>query len=287
MAYREKQNRSSLPFSLIKKMRARCFWGIGLFIGLSLTLFLCASCQLKSSSPALEWDPSPQAQIIRFYDPIQFPGLLPTYQDERMENHIPEAVVYGDGRILWVEYVYGGGIVSRRVMQGHFSHDEMIALLQRFKETGFFSWKDQYGSSLVEDGPPSSSLNVKLSRVQKGVVVNSDPPDGYRALCKLVGTGAGAKGVEYTPERAYLSAYPQFFGQDLEMQFPRWPVAEMGFSLQQLSESNGRYVDEETLRFTWNLVNADPAMPLVEDQGEIYLITLRVPNLSGHQPPDP
>jgi hypothetical protein len=35
------------------------------------------------------------------------------------------------------------------------------------------------------------------------------------------------------------------------------------------------------------VVNAEPALPLVEDQGEVYLITLLLPNLSNVRPPAP
>ena len=49
-----------------------------------------SACQLGQTQPKLEWDPSKEVQLIVVSDSSQFPGILPTYQDERMENYIPK-----------------------------------------------------------------------------------------------------------------------------------------------------------------------------------------------------
>lgn len=244
---------------------------------------LCASCRLAGRNPALEWDQSPQARIVRVSDPTRFPGVQPTYQDWRMDNHIPEGTLYGDGRIVWVEYAPGEDGISRHVMEGRLTEDQMTAVLERFVTAGFFTWKDQYGGSLHRDGPPASILAVRLSTAQRSVVVSGKPPRGFADLVALVSSGAGARGHEYVPERAYLNAYP--VSASHEGHLLSWPAEEFSFGLRQVSDSVGRYVEGPPLEFAWRQVNAQPANPLAEDQGEVYLITLLVPGLSNVEPP--
>ncbi len=262
-----------------------------LFITLLVVALAVSACQIRQPDPQIEWDTSPQTQLIRVQNLIQFPGILPTYQDERMENYIPEGILYGDGRILWVDYTYGGDFVSRRVMEGNLTEAEIKSLLQQFLETGFFTWKNTYGSTIRNDGPPNESIYVYLDTMTKGVIVNSNPPQGFESLRTLVSTGASAHGQDYLPDQGYLSVYPQYFDEAPNLQVPHWPVTEAGFTLKDLygdgEFENGIYVDGQVLAFAWQIINRDPRSPLVEDSGEVYLLTLRIPNLSVHQPPDP
>ena len=243
------------------------------------------SCGLPKRSPQVAWDTSPQAQIVRLSDPIRFPGIQPTHQDWRLDNHIPEGTLYGDGRFLWVEYLSGEHGISRRVMQGYLSKDEMTGLLQRVVDAEFFTWRDNYAGIPQADGPPSTILDVRLSTMQKSVAVSGAPPKGFAELVALIGSGAGASGQEYAPQRAYLSAYPGYGDQG--KQLPSWPARELGLALKDLSDRGGSYVEGPALEFAWRVVNAEPALPLVEDQGEVYLITLLLPNLSNVRPPAP
>ena len=74
-------------------------------------------------------------------------------------------------------------------------------------------------------------------------------------------------------------------------QIPHWPATEAGFTLKDLygdgGLENGIYVEGQVLAFSWQLINADPRNPLVEDGGEIYMLTLRIPNLLAHLQPNP
>ena len=70
-----------------------------------------------------------------------------------------------------------------------------------------------------------------------------------------------------------------------------WPADEAGFTLAELDDMDGafrgKYVDGQVLAFAWQLINANPHSPLVENDGEIYLITLQIPGLSMYNLPDP
>lgn len=262
-----------------------------LFITILTIALTGSACQIQQPEPQLEWDSSPKAQLVLVQTPILFPGTLSTYQDERMQNYIPESILYGDGRILWVEYNYENGIVSRRVLEGNLAPTEITDLLQQFIDSGFFSWKDTYGSSNRNDGPPNESIYVYLEALTKGVIVSSNPPQGFEDLRIMVSTGAGAHGRDYLPDQAYLSVYPQYSDEDPKSQVPPWPATEAGFTLKDLYSDggleNGTLVEGQALTLAWEIINRDPRNPLVEDSGEVYLLTLRIPNLSAQQPPDP
>ena len=255
---------------------------------------MVSACQFKRAAPKLEWDPSPEAQLIVVSDPIQFPGIKPTYQDESMENYIPEGILFGDGRILWVKYVYKDGITSRFMKQGFLSSEQIQALLQQFADSGFFSWKDQYSGSFIEDGPPAKSITVFLRDYSKSVVVsNAPPPQGFDELFSTIRSGAGVEGQDYRPDRAFLRAYRQFdqWGIDQASQIDSWPAESFGFSLADLESetgiAKGRYVDEEALAFAWQVINANPQRPLVEEEGVWYLLTLQITGLSNYNAPNP
>jgi len=271
-----------------------CKWKWLLSTILVSSPLIFSSCQLLRSDPDLDWDPSPQVRLIEVSDPIQFPGILPTYQDERMDNYLPEGILFGDGRILWVKYFYDVKTIKRRIMEDYLSGDEIKGLLQHFSQTGFFDWKDSYSGPFQEDGPPNKTITVCLKENIKTVVVNSaTAPQGYHELYELISSGGGAGGHEYVPELAFLSAYPQYFDWDEDegIQINRWPAAEAGFTLAELDEMGGaypgKYITGQILAFAWQLINADPGSPLVEDGGEIYLITLQIPGLSMYPLPDP
>ena len=154
--------------------------------------------------------------------------------------------------------------------------------------------EDQYSGPFLEDGPPNQVLTVHLREQTKSVIVNNaEPPQGYRELAQLISSGAGASGHAYIPGQAFLSAYPQMIewneGQGIEV--IRWPSDIAGFTLAELDEMGGafrgKYVDGQTLAFAWQVINASPHSPLVEEGGEIYLITLQIPELSMYNLPDP
>lgn len=205
-----------------------------------------------------------------------------------MENYIPEGILFGDGRILWVKYVYKDGITSRFMKQGFLSSEQIQALLQQFADSGFFSWKDQYSGSFIEDGPPAKSITVFLRDYSKSVVVsNAPPPQGFDELFSTIRSGAGVEDQDYRPDRAFLRAYRQFdqWGIDQASQIDSWPAESFGFSLAELESetgiAKGRYVDGKALAFVWQVINANPQQPLVEEEGVWYLLTLQITGLSN------
>jgi len=258
-----------------------------LIIGILLMLLL-GSCSPKNKETALDWDKSPEVRIIRVSDPINFPGLSCTWQDERMDNHIPEGQVFGDGRFIWVEYYRAEEVVARRVMEGRLSEAELSSLLGQISVSGFFSWKDHYSRvTFQEDVPPNTIMYVNLKEKEKHVIVSSGAPAGFHELVRLVTTGAGTVGREYIPERGYLEVHPfYYYDQDQDWQLPLWPGEEAGFHLEELVYERGQFIEGPILEFVWQVINDSPGQPVVLDQDEAYTLVILIPGLSNIAIPD-
>src|SRR5574341_1096981 len=98
---------------------------------LCLLASLLACNTLFPPRPEVRWEADPNTLVISadtccgmLFDP----------------NGIPDARLWGDGRLIWVEY--DGS--KRRVVSAALTAAEMTSLLQIFVEAGFFGWKDYY-----------------------------------------------------------------------------------------------------------------------------------------------
>lgn len=125
------------------------------------------------------------------------------------------------------------------------------------------------------------------------MVSNASPPQGFDELFSTIRSGAGVEGQDYRPDRAFLRAYRQFdqWGIDQASQIDSWPAESFGFSLAEFESetgiAKGRYVDGKVLAFVWQVINANPRQPLVEEEGVWYLLTLQINGLSYYSAPIP
>jgi hypothetical protein len=220
---------------------------------------------------ALFWDTSPQALVIRAsYDCCE----MAPYDGN---VYIPEAQVWGDGRIIWTSPSGAGG---RTVFTGQLSHDQLNALLQSFLDKGFFTWQDNYQNYIGAALRPSH-LTVNVSGASKTVTELAGAPDAYYVLADFLKQGAGASPSPYTPTRGYLTV--RLFDTD-PTNFPQWPADAAGFTLDQVGA--GRYVEGEPLAFAWTQVNKGPNAPVyVSSNGQLYVIMIQIPGVSLNPPP--
>jgi hypothetical protein len=239
------------------------------FLTLALAALACNA--LLPPRPELKWDTSPDALIIETY---VAGGLVPiNYQ----KNYIPEARVWGDGRILWVES--SGG--TRRVLEGHLSEDELRALLQKISEAGFFGWDDFYQPREMVYDAGTTTLTVNLLDTHKSVSEYfQGAPAKFHELAAYLGDGAGASGADFVPTRAYLTALP--FGDDNIKSDYVWPDESAGFTLAEAV--GGRYIEGEALEFAWQVVKQS-MNAILESGGQRYQLLVQVPGVSLEAPP--
>jgi hypothetical protein len=216
-----------------------------------------------------EWDTSPDTRVI-----------VVGYLGEVDYNYIPDAQVWGDGHIIWVEHDTHD---NRQVLEGYLSKGEMTKLINQLIDAGFFRGCRRFNWRFPGFG---EYVGVSLSNVHHQVVI--DPISEYDnkqvlELVDLLKSGAGAKGTAFVPTAGTLLAYPletTDFPQDAEASY-QWPDDEFGYGLEEVYTNkphNERRITGEELKFAWRIVNS-PA-PLVQSRGGVYWIAVVIPGVS-------
>jgi hypothetical protein len=241
-------------------------------LALAALLAAALACNtLLPPRPELTWDPSPDSIVLETY---VAGGLAPM---NYMRNYIPDARVWGDGRILWVE-TNGSG---RRVLEGRLSEEELRALLQQFSDAGFFGWEAHYAPPYQVYDAGTTVLMVNLLSTRKQVTEYFEgAPARFHELAALLRSGAGVSGADFTPERIYLTAFPISDTQSSVEFF--WPDQAAGFALAEATA--GRYVEGEALLYAWQVVNHG-YYSIVESAGRRYQLVVQVPGVSLEEPP--
>ncbi len=199
-------------------------------------------------------------------------------------NPMPLARLWGDGRLVWV---VGDGTGGRRVLAATLTPDQMRRLLQTFVDDGFFGWKDSYSPGVVYDAP-STCLGVSLTGVSKSVCETlSGAPARFHDLLDLVGSGAGATGADFVPERGYLRVTRLDEAPAARNNGPvtAWPGDQLGLHLADVGD--GQWVQGDALRLAWGAVNANPLNPILREGAVEFQVQVLVAGVTGIEPPSP
>ena len=231
----------------------------------------------SDSPPEIAWDRDPNALIISGTFCCGFSSpLVPI-------NYIPDAQIWGDGRIIWVTYGEGG---ARRVLQDQLSLEQLETLLQKFVNDGFFGWQDRYANIIVSD-LADKCVTVNLETVSKSVCEYYEgAPQAFHNLYDYLASGVGLEGKDYVPKTGYVVAYPL---DDNAETFPgqitlNWSTNTLGLSLTEAVEE-GVWVDGETLAIAWQTVNAKPWGMIVQEGDAYYEISFQIPGINRLAPP--
>ena len=226
--------------------------------------------------PPLVWEKDPQAVVISATFCCGFvPRLAVT-------NYIPEAQIWGDGRIVWVEQEDTG---SRSVFQAQLTPEEVSALLEQIAGAGFFGWEARDGDFTVSD-LADQCLQVNLESGSTAVCeYYKGAPQAFHTLYDFITSGAGKRGGIYTPEVGYLTvnelgSADQAAPEDINLE---WDAAGLELSLDKVGD--GEWIKGEGLELAWRAVNARPYFPVVRSGDTLYEIGLQIPGLSREAPP--
>lgn len=239
---------------------------------LCLLASLLACNTLFPPRPEVRWEADPNTLVISadtccgmLFDP----------------NGIPDARLWGDGRLIWVEY--DGS--KRRVVSAALTAAEMTSLLQIFVEAGFFGWKDYYAPAEPIYDAPSTCIHITLVGESKSVCETVEgAPKKFGELYANVTSGAGVQGTDYVPMTGYLQS-TVWQVTDSGPPAPEWPVESTGLSLK--DALGGVWVDGEALRIAWETVNAEPLNSVVQEGDQFYTLILLIPNITRTAPPAP
>lgn len=198
-------------------------------------------------------------------------------------NYIPDAQIWGDGRILWTEYLQDG---SRRVLEGQLTTGQLADLLKEIEQAGFFNWESRYSSDSAPTDLPEKCISVQTrTRTKQVCEYYSGAPQAFHTLYENVSQGAGVEGQDFIPETGFLSAYPAAGEPENPAAVPQWQAGEMGVSLS--NAEDGVWVQREALQTAWEIINADLFGHLVYEDNRLYQLSLRVPGVSFNKLPQP
>ncbi|MEJ2706212.1 MAG: hypothetical protein P8074_01240 [Anaerolineales bacterium] len=233
----------------------------------------------ETMPPDIIWDESPQSLI---FSATTSGGFVPQIAEL---NNIPDAQIWGDGRILWVE---SGPQGARQVMQGRMSQEQVATLFERLQAKGFFSWKELYKPQLAPTDLPTKCLFAQTKeRSRKVCEYYEGAPAAFHEIYAWASQGAGVTGEPYTPEAGYLISYPietpQQVGDQAEP--AEWSPQENEFTLSKATQ--GVWIQGQALQSAWKTVNQQPWGPSVVEGEQAYLISLQIPQVNLIQPPKP
>jgi len=236
----------------------------------AVLLLVSLACNtLVPPRPAVEWDHSPEAVVLRATFCC---GLVPQFY---AENYIPEVQIWGDGRLIWVEELDGG---ARRVLVGALTETELAALLQRFVDAGFFGWADNYANYDITDGA-TQCLRLTLSSLSKSVCEYYEgAPAAFHTLYAEAASGAGAAGSEFVPAEGFLSVWPAQAPSSADDDVLDWDPAVTGLSLAEVAGEVP--VDGNALALAWRVVNRSAWQPLVREGNGYYYLVVSIPGLN-------
>jgi hypothetical protein len=231
-----------------------------------------------------EWNRDPAAIVI------QATSAWPQSAQAVALNALPDALIWGDGRIVWTEARTNG---SRQVSVGRLETRELAQLLERATRAGFFRMHSWYPSVATgaaglrddgiadHEGPYDRSLCVHLLHTSHEVCAcDGAAPGAFDDLYRHIATGAGAAGLPYRPAEAFLVATPARRSPDRRL--PWWDAGATGLRLE--DAAGGVWVCDTALDLAWKLVNATPTDPRVTQGSRAYVLTLQVPDIITWEP---
>ena len=248
-------------------------WRMGLTLACALGL---AGCFHELELPELAWDPSPDAVVA---SATYCCGFVPYIY---VLNYIPDAQVWGDGRIVWTTSDDEG---RRSVQQGQLAAQDIGDLLSQAAQAGFFNWKDLYEDPMVADASPQCLKIQLVDRTKQVCEYVNGAPAAFHTLYDRFASGLGATGEPYAPERAYVIAHKMLFDTPPDpSQITRdWPTAEAGTSLDALA--GGQWIEGRALQLAWDVVNQSPWGNLVQEAGNYYQLSVQIQGLSTAEIP--
>lgn len=261
--------------------------GMILTAAIASVLFWLVSCagtsaertvtQPSTPRPNFIWDTDPDVRIMLATYCCDSPTI-----EELVRSYIPEAQLWGDGRLLWTEQDEER---ARQVFVAWLTPDEMQALLQETASAGFFGWEEVYADEVVVDGTSRCLTITLLDRDKSVCETHGGAPSAFYMLFDHLSQGAEYNGTLFHPDRAFVTGFRL---EDLVG--PR-PAAELRWEEMQVQGPatqilSGFWLEQgETLQMLWEAANQDPYhMPLVEDGDQLYRIILQVPGVSWIEP---
>lgn len=249
---------------------------------MSISLAALACNAIAPSRPELKWQTDRHTLVVTagYWSGLSSGGG-PMVNIISRQNYVPEAQLWGDGRLVWTTTGANG---ERQVMIAYLDQAEMLAVLSIIADSGFFGLKDSYTCANFSD-MESQCIKVTLSAAEKSVCeYYRGAPESFHQLYQTLSEGVGRRGALYAVSRGYLIAHPLTMGGQGAAPPPAapWHAKSVGLSL--ANARSGLWVAGEPLALAWRIVNANPFSNVVRDGKQYYQLAVMIPGITRMQP---
>lgn len=259
----------------IKRLLFICSMGLLLLVG----LVACSN----DSDPEnvddgqinrLEWDRSDNSILVRVDE-------IATYESEAFKiNAIPLCTVWGDGRLVVLNYV---GDTSE-VLEARLSDEQIRELVEKMIGFGFYSWEDDIIPAGVDDAT-LRSITLNLFDNSKTVERYDDwPNNGFDQILSLC-QGISPSRATFVPAGGWVNAYvlDEYDDEGRSVDWPR----NAPFTMAELVGSDEpRWVDGAWAQEIWTFTREAGTIQILES-GVAYEFSMEVPDISRTSQPAP
>ena len=199
-------------------------------------------------------------------------------------GEVPECTVYGDGRIVWVSETAQGD-------------DETLfnivtpANIRDFVSTLTLVY-DIYGQTAAADlnldstSPVVEQLQINVNGEEHVTdIFGGWDYDYFEELLRLCVEAAGPPTI-FEPDGAWLNVQAATFDSRSPLQ--RWDAEITGVDLAEIAaEDDPVWVEGRLLEILWDLTERNPPDLQLDQNGDVFLVALQVPNITRNAPPAP
>lgn len=220
-----------------------------------------------------DWDRSSTAILF------QIDEVATANTESMIKNSIPPCTIWGDGRLVWTNYVEG----TNEVLESRLSDEQIRSFVEFVIGNGFYSWEDSIVPPADFD-PVRQTMTLNLYGEQHTVERYGDwDGNRYDLILERCGTIAEARAL-VVAQGGWIRAYA-VERSDSAIQTPWQRNAPIG--LAELAEQGTPiWVEGYWAATIWEFTRSIRPVQFIE-RGNAYLISIEVPSISRAAPPAP
>lgn len=227
----------------------------------------------ENSLRSFDWDRSPTSILF------QIDEVATANTEAMIKNTIPQCTIWGDGRLVWTNYVEA----ANEVLESRLSDEQIRSFVEFVIGNGFYSWED----SIVPPAdfePVRQTMTLNLYGEQRTVERYGDWDENrYVLILERCRTLADARAL-VVAQGGWIRAYA-VERDDSAIQTPWQRNAPIG--LAELAEQGTpTWVEGYWAATIWELTRSIQSVQFIE-YGNAYLISIEVPGISRAAPPAP
>ncbi len=256
-----------------------------------LIALVAAACDPPTPAPRpdIPYDESAEAVIV------SIETVSPSQPPEYRENEVPVCTVHGDGHVLWMNPLEGGG---EQLLEGYVEKETLIDYLHFIADVGFFGWADQVSEGVLPPAGVDSYTIVAVNIAGASHTVkayNGGLLGGFEeiiARCLELVT----EPILVEPSAGWLKAFTT--EPDPNRPSLCWPE-EAPVRLADVAAAGQQWIEGPYATFVWSTIHESTLLPYYVEGGACleeappgeagipYSLIFEVPGIHPGAPPAP